>query len=114
MRRRSLFRSCAAQSSGALKHPSVVKILFAEKSVTGQVFLGMEYVPCDLTREIQKTLDMNANRSCAQGLTSGLQALNLRDIVHREIKPKNFSVLSTGCAARCLLLVVKHNCLARL
>ena len=97
VRRRSPIRCwCAAQSSGAPKHPSVVKLLFAGKSATGQVFLAMEYVPSDLTREIHKTLDMNAIRSCAQGLFSGLQALYLRDIIHSDIKPQN--LLAEGLA----------------
>ena len=40
----------------SLRHPSVVKLLFAVKSITGQAFLVMEFMLSDLTREIQKTL----------------------------------------------------------
>ena len=40
----------------SLKHPNVVKLLFAGKSVTGQAFLAMDFVLSDLTREIQKSL----------------------------------------------------------
>ena len=70
VRRGSLTRWCAAQYSGAfLQHPNVLKLLFAEKNVTGRVFLAMGYVLRDLTTEIQKTLDMNATKSCAQELT---------------------------------------------
>ena len=39
----------------SLRHPSVVKLLFAVKSITGQAFLVMEFMLSDLTREIQKT-----------------------------------------------------------
>lgn len=52
----------------------------------------MEYFPSDLRSEIEKTLDMGSIKSYAQGLFSGLYALYLRNIIHRDIKPQNLLV----------------------
>lgn len=88
-----------------LDHKRIVR--FVETGVAnGGLFLAMEYVPAiDLTTTLSKlSLEQRCRMSCGliRQILDGLAYAHKRDLVHRDIKPKNLLVAKrpTGLSAK--------------
>jgi eukaryotic-like serine/threonine-protein kinase len=90
-----------AQSAAALSHPHIVQVYDRGKAGDGASYIAMEYVPGGTLKErISRTgpLDAGAATSIALQITEALQAAHERGVIHRDIKPHNVLLTTSGDA----------------
>jgi len=87
-----------AQAVGSLNHPNIMTVYsFAEDA--GRYFMAMEYLDgTTLRKEIDSKGFLDFKRACeiAMEVLDGLEHAHAAGVVHRDIKPDNIQITSTG------------------
>ena len=90
-----------ARIASEVTHEHIVPVVdFGETS--GRLYIASVYVASDpLSARIasQKRLSLKESMGIARDLAGALQALNIRGLVHRDVKPANVLVTADGDAA---------------
>ena len=87
-----------AESSAALDHPNVVKVLDAGEA-RGAQFMVMELVTGGSLREkIPKGEGLPADEALAlfEGISAGVNHAHMRGVIHRDLKPENVMISEDG------------------
>ena len=89
-----------ARAAGALRHPNVATVYqFGIREETGQFFYAMELVEGETLEERVRRLgpfDVLTTIDIALQVTAALAAAEERGLVHRDLKPGNLMLVSTG------------------
>ncbi len=87
-----------AQAVGSLNHPNIMTVYsFAEDA--GRYFMAMEYLDgTTLRKEIDSKGFLDFKRACeiAMEVLDGLEHAHATGVVHRDIKPDNIQITSSG------------------
>ncbi len=87
-----------AQAVGSLNHPNIMTVYsFAEDA--GRYFMAMEYLDgTTLRKEIDSRGFLDFSRACeiAIEVLDGLEHAHAAGVVHRDIKPDNIQITSSG------------------
>ncbi|HKV58922.1 MAG TPA: protein kinase [Ktedonobacteraceae bacterium] len=98
-----------ARAAAALAHPNAVTIYdFIEEY--GQYFLVMEYIPGPTLKQLiaqRRHLQSQETLEIAAQVCAVLQVAHARGFIHRDIKPQNIMLVSTGSTATTGSLLVK-------
>jgi hypothetical protein len=89
-----------ALSAAALSHPNIVSV-YDRGQEAGTSYIAMEYVPGGTLKErISRggPLEAGAATSVALQIAEALHAAHQRGVIHRDIKPHNVLLTSTGSA----------------
>ncbi|MGB7218235.1 MAG: protein kinase [Vicinamibacterales bacterium] len=87
-----------ARSAGRLRHPNIV-VVFDVGEHEGQPFIAMEYIPGEtLSAIIKRGTSLAASRILliVEDICSGLDYAHGAGIVHRDVKPANIMIDSSG------------------
>jgi serine/threonine-protein kinase len=87
-----------ARAVGGLNHPNIVTIYDADEQ-NGILYLAMEFlegVTLDVLLHTQHTLKPDQAVDIVRQVCAGLQYAHSKGVVHRDIKPGNIMVSSTG------------------
>jgi serine/threonine-protein kinase len=87
-----------AQAVARLDHPHLVRVLDADEA-DGVLYLAMEYVEgTDLARLVKRDGPLPVGRACdyARQACLGLQHAHEAGLVHRDVKPANLMLTSSG------------------
>ncbi len=82
-----------------LAHPNVVLLLDAARSASGRPYLVLEYVdgpPLAKLLAKKRSLSVEAALAIAIGIGQGLGHVHERGVVHRDVKPSNVLISTTG------------------
>ncbi|MBS2019625.1 MAG: serine/threonine protein kinase [Deltaproteobacteria bacterium] len=82
-----------------LAHPNVVLLLDAARSTSGRPYLVLEHVDGPSLQKLltkKRTLSVEASLAIAIGLCSGLSHCHDRGVVHRDVKPSNVLLATSG------------------
>jgi serine/threonine-protein kinase len=82
-----------------LAHPNVVLLLDAARTASGRPFLVLEHVegpPLQKLLTKKRVLPLEAALAIAIGVCSGLAHCHERGVVHRDVKPGNVLLATTG------------------
>ncbi len=85
--------------AASLNHPSVVQVYDQGRAEDGSYFMAMEYVPGGTLKErLNKggPLDSHEAASIASQVAEALAVAHQRGIVHRDIKPQNVLLTTSG------------------
>ncbi len=88
-----------ARSAAGLSHPNIVSVYDQGRSEDGDYYMAMEYVPRGTLKErIRRdgALAPDAAAGVALQIADALQAAHEKGVIHRDIKPQNVLVTSTG------------------
>jgi eukaryotic-like serine/threonine-protein kinase len=90
-----------AKNAAALNHPSIVQVYDQGRAGDGTYYMAMEYVPGGTLKDrIKKVAPLHPGE--AAGITSrvadALEVAHGRGIVHRDIKPQNVLLTTSGDA----------------
>lgn len=88
-----------ARSAASLSHPNIVQIFDQGRAEDGTYYMAMEYVPGGTLKERIAENGPMGPREAAGIVTQVAEALGVahkRGIVHRDIKPQNVLMTSTG------------------
>jgi beta-lactam-binding protein with PASTA domain len=88
-----------AQSAAALSHPNIVSIYDRGEDESGTYYIAMEYLPGGTLKDrILKrgALPPRTAAAVACQIAEALQAAHAKGVVHRDIKPHNVLVTSSG------------------
>ncbi|HEX2739340.1 MAG TPA: protein kinase [Rubrobacter sp.] len=87
-----------ARSAASLSHPNIVQVYDRGETEDGTCYIAMEYVSGGtLKKRIEKgTLDPYTAAAVAAQIAEALQAAHERGVIHRDIKPQNVLVTSSG------------------
>ncbi|HKV58943.1 MAG TPA: protein kinase, partial [Ktedonobacteraceae bacterium] len=98
-----------ARAAAALAHPNAVTIYdFIEEY--GQYFLVMEYIPGPTLKQLiaqRRHLQSQETLEIAAQVCAVLQVAHARGFIHRDIKPQNIMLVSSGSTATTGSLLVK-------
>src|SRR5581483_7090651 len=98
-----------ARAAAALAHPNAVTIYdFIEEY--GQYFLVMEYIPGPTLKQLiaqRRPLQPQETLEIAAQVCAVLQVAHARGFIHRDIKPQNIMLVSSGSTATTGSLLVK-------
>ena len=98
-----------ARAAAALAHPNAVTIYdFIEEY--GQYFLVMEYIPGPTLKQLiaqRRHLQSQETLEIAAQVCAVLQVAHARGFIHRDIKPQNIMLVSTGSTTTTGSLLVK-------
>ncbi|HEV2092867.1 MAG TPA: Stk1 family PASTA domain-containing Ser/Thr kinase [Rubrobacter sp.] len=88
-----------AQSAAALSHPNIVSIFDRGEADDGTYYIAMEYLPGGTLKDrILKrgALPPRTAAAVALQIAEALCAAHERDVIHRDIKPHNILITSSG------------------
>jgi eukaryotic-like serine/threonine-protein kinase len=88
-----------AKNAASLNHPNVVQIYDQGRAEDGTYYMAMEHVPCGTLKEhIAKrgSLDPSEAAGIASQVADALALAHGRGIVHRDIKPQNVLLTTSG------------------
>jgi eukaryotic-like serine/threonine-protein kinase len=88
-----------ARSAASLSHPNIVSIFNWGVSGDGTYYIAMEYLPGGTLKERIKSkgaLPARTAAAVALQIAAALRAAHKRDIIHRDIKPRNILITDTG------------------
>lgn len=83
----------------SLNHPNVVRVFDYGRTDDGSAFIVMERLEGEtLARRLEqrKKLDLPMVLAVARQIATGLDAIHARGAVHRDVKPENIFLCSTG------------------
>ena len=92
------FRS-EAQSAASLSHPNIIQIYNRGEAEDGTSYIVMEYVPGGtLSEQIEESGPFEAGKAAAVAaqIAEALGAAHERGVIHRDIKPQNVLMGSSG------------------
>ena len=94
--RASLLKEARAASS--LSHPNIAHIYEFEENPGGDPFIAMELVSGANLRHIlrERPLSFDETLKVATGVASALAEAHLHGVIHRDIKPGNIQITSSG------------------
>lgn len=87
-----------ARAAGALNHPNIVTIYDADEQ-NGTLYLAMEFLQgttLDVLLHTLQTLKPDQAVDIVRQVCAGLEYAHSKGVVHRDIKPGNIMVLTTG------------------
>jgi hypothetical protein len=90
-----------ALNAAALSHPNIVQVYDRGRAVDDARYIAMEYVPGGTLKERiswSGPLDPGVVASIALQIAEALDAAHERGVVHRDIKPQNVLLTTTGGA----------------
>ena len=82
-----------------LAHPNVVHLLDAARTASGRPFLVLEHVDGPSLHKLlakKRTLSLESALAIAIGICSGLSHAHDRGVVHRDVKPSNVLLATSG------------------
>jgi eukaryotic-like serine/threonine-protein kinase len=88
-----------ARNAASLSHPNIVSIFDRGESEDGTYYIAMEYLPGGTLKDrILKrgALPPQMAAEVALQIAEALQAAHKRDIIHRDVKPRNILVAGSG------------------
>jgi serine/threonine protein kinase len=88
-----------ARSAASLSHPNIVQVYDRGEAEDGTSYIAMEYVPGGTLKEqIERRGPFGARDTAAVGaqIADALGAAHERGVIHRDIKPQNVLVTSSG------------------
>jgi serine/threonine protein kinase len=88
-----------ARSAASLSHPNIVQVYDRGEAEDGTSYIAMEYVPGGTLKEqIERRGPFGARETAAVGaqIADALGAAHERGVIHRDIKPQNVLVTSSG------------------
>ncbi len=88
-----------ARSAASLSHPNIVSVYDRGVAEDGTSYIAMEYVTGGSLKERisqEGILDTKSAASVALQITEALEAAHGRGVIHRDIKPHNVLLTSTG------------------
>src|SRR5215208_3987423 len=88
-----------AMSAASLSHPNIVQVYDRGETADGISYIAMEYVSGGTLREqIEERGPFEARRAAAVAaqIADALGAAHERGVIHRDIKPQNVMVTSSG------------------
>src|SRR5919202_505485 len=92
------FRS-EARSAAALSHPNIVSVYDRGETDDGTYYIVMEYVPRGTLKDriLRKgPLPPRTAAAVASQVAEALEAAHRRGVIHRDIKPQNILITSSG------------------
>ena len=86
------------QILASLNHPNIAKLLDGGVSVTGELFLAMEFIEGELLLDYveNRNLEINERLNLFLKICRAVSYAHQNLIVHRDIKPANILVVSDG------------------
>jgi len=88
-----------ARSAASLSHPNIVPVYDQGRAEDGSYYMAMEYVPRGTLKDWIKregALAPEAAAGVALQIASALQVAHEKGVIHRDIKPQNVLVTSSG------------------
>jgi serine/threonine-protein kinase len=88
-----------ARSAASLSHPNIVPVYDQGRSEDGSYYMAMEYVPRGTLKDWIKregALAPEAAAGVALQIANALQVAHAKGVIHRDIKPQNVLVTSSG------------------
>ena len=88
-----------ARSAASLSHPNIVQVYDRGETEDGISYIAMEYVPGGTLKElIDERAPFGAREAAgvAAQISLALEAAHERGVIHRDIKPQNVLVASSG------------------
>jgi serine/threonine protein kinase len=88
-----------ARSAAGLSHPNIVSVYDQGRSEDGAYYMAMEYVPGGTLKDrIRRdgALAPDAAAGVALQITDALRVAHEKGVIHRDIKPQNVLVTSSG------------------
>lgn len=88
-----------ARNAASLTHPNIVATYDGGRTAEGAYYIAMEYVPGGTLGEYiarRGVLDGHTAATVARQITQALGTAHERGVVHRDVKPQNVLVTSSG------------------
>jgi eukaryotic-like serine/threonine-protein kinase len=88
-----------ARSAAGLSHPNIVSVYDQGRSEGGAYYMAMEYVPQGTLKDRirrEGALSPDAAVGVALQIADALQAAHEKGVIHRDIKPQNVLITSSG------------------
>src|ERR687895_90912 len=88
-----------AQSAAALSHANIVSIFDRGESEDGTYYIAMEYLPGGTLKDrimSKGALPPRTAAAVALQMAEALRAAHERDVIHRDVKPRNILITDSG------------------
>ena len=87
-----------AQTAAALDHPNICSIYQVGIDEQGRDFIAMQYIEGEtLSSRLRRgPLSVRAALDLAYGIATALDAAHRRGVIHRDLKPQNIMITTSG------------------